>query len=284
VAKQIVDLGKPDPRGNFRLFLAGQRFYLGSNSLEAQRRALALQKLWACVEARWQREHDTEKPEWDPVAKAIGLALARGATETEIPCPVSPSKLLNALAWLRNWEADYPLIALRLPADVAAAVDEGREQIRRARAHRERCEALTRKEDAELSHLLAEPSSDVQVALDAYAAHVKEKFSRDGQVSEYGVVTLKYVRMLKASISGPGATGRQQAGLLLAVHGMRVTNVETNLGTRTCQPNASPWNGRRLRAKASGLRDSFSSGEFLHQFRPDLTPKFRRGHILRHCH
>jgi integrase len=51
--------------------------------------------------------------------------------------------------------------------------------------------------------LLAEPSGDVQAALEAYAAHVKEKYSLEGQVSEYGVVTLKYVAMLKASISGP---------------------------------------------------------------------------------
>jgi integrase len=195
---KLFNLGT-DGRGNFKRDLGypQHRFYLGRDRAEATQRVLQLERLWSLVETRWQAKRQTERPEWDEVALTIARALARGDDEAEIPVPPEASQPLAALLWLREWETVYPLLRLKLPAQYAARLDEDRQQIERTAEIETR---LFGKPSKGMSHLLARPAQSLHVALEEYAAHVRQKYTKDGSVTEYGVVTLKLLDMLKGHV------------------------------------------------------------------------------------
>jgi integrase len=197
---RLVKLGR-DARGNYKKDLGNpqRRFYLGRDSLEAQTRALKLEKLWACVETAWQHERKTERPEWDEYSSAIGLAVARGDEQAAIPFPadLSPVAALNKF---RELEATYPGFRLVPAASAAAKVEEGREGVRHALDVDARAERFSTRPHQEW--LLQKPTADLSAALDGYVAHVKKHYTRDDQLSEYGHVELKYVELLRPTLTG----------------------------------------------------------------------------------
>jgi hypothetical protein len=199
MARKVIKLGT-DSRGNYKKDLGNpqKRFYLGRDSLEAQQRALRLDKLWSCVETLWQRERATERPEWDEVSHAIGLAVARGDASAAIPFPADLGPEA-ALAHLRYLETAYPGFNLIPPAEAAQLAEEGREEVRQAGTTRELHERVNKGVD---SWLLARPTADLGAALDAYVEHVRWHYTREGVLSEYGVVELKYVSLLRPTLAG----------------------------------------------------------------------------------
>jgi hypothetical protein len=195
MARQVVRLGK-DARGNYKRDLGTpqKRFYLGKDSLEAQRRALKLEELWACVEKHCQRERATDRPQWDEVSSAIGMSVARGEDAAAIPFPADLEPI-SALTWIRTLETVYPGFKLLLPGRAAQRAEEGREEVRRGGASREVHKRLN---DGIDGWLLAKPTASVGDALDAYEEYVKQKYNG----SEHGVVELKYLRLVRDALKG----------------------------------------------------------------------------------
>jgi hypothetical protein len=159
---------------------------------------LKLDKLWACVEKQWQQERTTDRPQWDEVSAAIGLAVARGDEAAVIPFPADLPPVV-ALTRLRNLETVYPGFRLMLPSEAARLAEEGREEIRHSGAERE---LHRRFNDGIDSWLLAKPTADVGAALDGYVGHVKQHYTKEGVLSEYGQVELKYVELIRPALTG----------------------------------------------------------------------------------
>jgi hypothetical protein len=197
MARQVVRLGT-DSRGNFKRDVGHpqKRFYLGRDSLVAQQRALKLEELWACVEKNWQAERRTERPTWDAVSAAIGMAIARGDDRVELQAPPDVDPGTPALVWLRKQELAYPLIWLLLDGYL---IEEARDAVAEERRRRFAESGL---ESEAFDLVLARPTADVREALDAYVDHMREKHSRDGKLSEYGVVEAKYLQLIRESLSG----------------------------------------------------------------------------------
>src|SRR3954469_16838927 len=104
--EEIVRLGKPDGRGNFKRELGWKaqdeefiqhRFYVGKDREQAVQRILRLERLWANVGGAWNTElmpfavrRVYPCPVWTVHTLAIGMAIARGDETVEVDPAADP--------------------------------------------------------------------------------------------------------------------------------------------------------------------------------------------------
>src|SRR5262245_8836197 len=112
---ELVKLGKPDARGNYKRDLGwksqgGQyvqhRFYVGKDRATAVLRVERLERLWDAIEAAWNERRRSgigcplrlgdERPVWNTFTLAVAMAVARGDAEVEIN-PAADEDFAHAL-------------------------------------------------------------------------------------------------------------------------------------------------------------------------------------------
>ncbi len=155
-------LGKPNDRGLYSVEKGSQRFWLGAERREAERRKLRIEQLW-------DQEQDHG---WTPLTKEMAKSIARG--EAFKLDSDNPHQFVNL-------QRDFPMVAFAVPGEV----EEAKEQV-----------AQQLEQEAQSYRYTTKGQTFFQ-ALAAYEDYIrKEYMEADGHVTDNGKTKLDQCKQL----------------------------------------------------------------------------------------
>lgn len=178
------------------------RFYLGKEKQAAKLANLRLEQLWDQVEKKWteERRHGLtlrDRPIWDDVTLAMGMAISKGQSSFVLP----PNPDLGDDAQLQaryftRMTTDFPVLALK-PINEQQHQDGVERELKDARILQQRAETI--------SSTIGQPiiiGGTLHNALDDYAESVRSdqtKAGEDGErrLTRWGNTQLKNIGRLK---------------------------------------------------------------------------------------
>lgn len=246
------------------------RFWLGTDQAEATARYLNLEKVWQKVCERWERDKETERPLWDQSTKAVAQAIAKGAEDCPLETPETiyvhylnpacntrlPKSMFEArdlVRWLREMQADFPMIRLEL-------VDA------KAQARGESYWEFFKGGTIPLMHMIHESSrpeskggQKLHEALDAFAAHVRATKLNDGKPTPHAGGVCRQLRTLKEHQADMPLASFDMAAIermLAHWQGLPTVKIGRTGRTKRCSHETASNHIKRIRAFVRWLHRS----------------------------